>query len=411
MLWWTLRKLKSSAPEARLAAIKDLVGNPDPRALDGIISCLQDSATSVVSAAVEALSTSADSRAQIALASCLESSDTEFRRRTAEALIKYPYNPLIFQRMLRLELSKKCEEHGWAASFASNLTDSASIQFFLSLMEEKDYYLRMGGAKAMGRVGVAALPHLLNRKEKKDDYTTSSALKEIRDPNAVEPLIKAVETRHPKYRAIPEALGEIGDPRATKCLAELFNSEKSEAVAIALKKLGWTPTTDSERAYIAAYNRDWNTLVNLGSVSTEGLLKMLTHYMGAPPEAYEVASKIADERAIDLLLAKLGEVVKHRKREKIDGIYSEEYKTRSEPSDPSEVRRIYNTLLHVLERNVQRLPVAALEKISDLEDSLIVVMQEYASCRGRPDEVLSQSVAVDFSSARQLAKQELVRRR
>ena len=114
----------------------------------------------------------------------------------------------------------------------------------------------------------------------------AKALGEIGDVIAIEPLIMSLQDDALSVNlSAVLALGKLKDPRAIEPLLRTFNhsflssssiSGESEYLSVikkpmrksasmALKSLGWEPTTDRQRRLLAIVNEEWAEAVRLGA--------------------------------------------------------------------------------------------------------------------------------------------------
>ncbi|MCJ7698992.1 HEAT repeat domain-containing protein, partial [Candidatus Bathyarchaeota archaeon] len=99
--------------------------------------------------------------------------------------------------------------------------------------------------------------------------------------HTVELLIEALNANRQDsigWERIAEVLGGIGDARAAKPLAEALKDEEwrvRSMAAYSLKKIGWTPSNDEEKAYYLIGRNDWDELVKLGETAVQPLLAIL----------------------------------------------------------------------------------------------------------------------------------------
>jgi HEAT repeat protein len=166
----------------------------------------------------------------------------------------------------------------------------------MAALRDKDVGVRSAAAEALGKIedprAVEPLLEVLKDKDRtyrgKDHYVlwrAVEALGKIGDPRAVEPLAKALSYRFGEDRdgsielkvkqAMAEALGKIGDVGARKSLVAALKDDDAdvrEAAAQALKSLGWKPTKDTHRAWLAFVGGKWDELVSLGAASVEPLV-------------------------------------------------------------------------------------------------------------------------------------------
>ncbi|MGH9425032.1 MAG: HEAT repeat domain-containing protein, partial [Terriglobia bacterium] len=126
---------------------------------------------------------------------------------------------------------------------------------------------------------------------------------------AVEPLLKVFDCwRYCEQEKAAEALGRIGDRRAIKPLVTVFRGNdvyRKKYAAQALKRLGWQPADDTERAILAISVGEWSEVILVGSAAVEALIAALKSGWCDYHEAKQVLrglKETADERAVKPLL-------------------------------------------------------------------------------------------------------------
>lgn len=131
------------------------------------------------------------------------------------------------------------------ATFALAEIGNPAVDLLIEATQNKDNYVRMNSAYALGLIGnEKAVPTLNKLLKDKDDTVrmdASGALRMIASPKAVDPLIKSLKDKEWKVREnSAEALGKIGDERAIEHLSPMLNDENknvSMKAEIALEKI------------------------------------------------------------------------------------------------------------------------------------------------------------------------------
>jgi hypothetical protein len=133
------------------------------------------------------------------------------------------------------------------------------------------------------------------------------ALGEIRDPQAVEPLIRNLRDRSVEVRwEAALALGEIGDERAIgPLLPGLRDHDRyvRYGTALALSKLGWKPENPGDQAYHLLGLQDWAGIAALGPSAIPALaLALKDRERTVRRRAVEVLGEIGDKAAIPAII-------------------------------------------------------------------------------------------------------------
>ena len=152
-----------------------------------------------------------------------------------------------------------------------------------ALSYEKDWKVRKAAAEALGQIG---------------------------DNRATEPLVAALKDRDADVRRrAARALEQIGDARAVEPLVATLKDPLyfvREKAAEALESLGWQPGDDTQRTLRAIARREWKELVGLGAVAVEPLVAALKDYnRDIQQAAAEALGEIKDARAVEPLAAAL----------------------------------------------------------------------------------------------------------
>ncbi|ODS34714.1 MAG: heat repeat-containing PBS lyase [Candidatus Scalindua rubra] len=308
----------------------------DPRAVEPLIKALGDKDWDVRDKAAKALGNIGDSKAVEPLIKALRDEEYYVREWTAYALGKIgkpdAVGPLIKALADDFECVRK--EAAWALGEIGK----PAVEPLIEALGDEDSDVRQGAAKALNRIGwrpsldseisyyfiakrdweflvslgsIAVEPLI---KALGDKYTivrekAAETLGNIGDASAVEPLIQALrDTKYSVRMMAAEALGNIGDSKAIEPLIKALRDEEyyvRERTAYALgkigkpaveplvktledascfvrmraaeilEKIGWRPSLDREKSYYFIAKTDWESVVLLGSIAVEPLIKAL----------------------------------------------------------------------------------------------------------------------------------------
>lgn len=211
------RLQKDDDPGVRRAAVVALGALGHRSALKALVAALSDSDEDVRLAAVRALAENPDRRAAPYLAKLLRDSSREIQLECIHAL-----------------------------GLCADSERAQDLQVFLNCDDEE---LELAAVEAVARLGDrTALPRLLEMLEQATGAESDErwacrivdALRRLKDPRAVLPLIELLGSRSDRVRTrAAEALGAIGDPTALEPLADRFGQEPSTtALAGIVKALG-----------------------------------------------------------------------------------------------------------------------------------------------------------------------------
>jgi HEAT repeat protein len=251
---WVLDRdgvLVDFAVARRLAAVTALGTIDDPSAEDGLVRALADDDPRVRRGAVEALAPTPGAHAAKALAKAMahwSTPDSESARLAALELLvgladelnAVEYGQALVQRRHDEGLTAE-ERTAVSRLFAADSGPVAEIFARelvqrLAAREESDRRLVRETLIAMGRVCVGPLVSVLGDPGRR--RAAASALGEIRDPQAVVPLIDVLSNGDPDVRpSAARALGAIRDPRALEALARASGDPSSDVRDAALEAL------------------------------------------------------------------------------------------------------------------------------------------------------------------------------
>lgn len=141
----------------------------------------------------------------------------------------------------------------------------------IKALGHKNLDIQWQASSALAGLGTEGMNHLLAALHSRNKHTrlgVIEALGEIRDPRAVDPLIGLLGDNDNEVRwEAALALGEIADPRAFGPLeATLRDPDRyvRHGSAIALEKMGWSPDSPVDRAFLLAGKQEWNALAFIG---------------------------------------------------------------------------------------------------------------------------------------------------
>ncbi len=214
MIWLTMRRLKSSSPDARTAAARKLGEARARQAVPALLRTLGDEDPVVRTAAAEALTRIPHPAAADPLAATLESAATPRTGKTETGLGEF---------------------RALAEAIAAQGKDAVQPAIRLLTSQHKD--ARLWAAWALGRIGssdaVPALAACLEDRRSEVRREAALALGAIADDTGLRPLVGALDSRDPETRrAAAEALRWFDDDRSLQAL-EAATRDSDEDVQLA----------------------------------------------------------------------------------------------------------------------------------------------------------------------------------
>jgi len=142
----------------------------------------------------------------------------------------------------------------FAARALGNIGDPEALNPLIKALSDKHVLVRCSAARALGRLGDArAVDPLVNALENNDflvQRSAAEALGELGDLKAVDPLINALGNEDSYIQTgAANALARIGQAAIHKLVAKLGEPKMGPMVAEVLKELNWQPSSEQEKAY------------------------------------------------------------------------------------------------------------------------------------------------------------------
>jgi HEAT repeat protein len=305
----------------RISAPSALRKIGDPTAVGPLIQSLSDDNYLVRASAIAALVHFADVRAITPIVQRLQDSDPHVRREAAYALGVIGDSSVV--RPLIAALNDNLDEDGRApAGDALCVIEAPVTEELIRALQDRfvspDEWCRSSfidsAVDALGRLkareAVPVLVQLLTRDDLR--WAAASALAEIGDPAAVEPLIGCMSSMQTLVPVI-KALAKLGDDRAARPIQTVLTSENVPgylkiAAAGALTRLGIGSTRDvlidgmkAEESIVPATAAEI-----LGNIKEEKALPLLDEALADPDSEVRFAAAVAlahlrDRRALDIL--------------------------------------------------------------------------------------------------------------
>ncbi len=311
-----INTLKRGDGGSRVRAARALGMIGDVRAVEPLIQALKDEDVNVRIAAAEALGSIKDARAVEPLIQALKDGNWSYRVRAARALgmigdvrAVEPLIQALKDECYRME--KRSIENIKNMLWALEKIGEPAVESLVQALKDKNGHFRWGAASALEKIGwlpkntMEKVLYLIGKSEWDDVAIVGKP--------AVESLIQALNDSDSYIRmGAARALGKIGDLRAVEPLVPLLREkdprdEKGKvlgAAAEALDRLGWKPENDLDRVYYLMAKGEWEKLAELGKVAVEPLLEAL-HYgwnYDLRVGAAKTLGMIGDRRAVEPLL-------------------------------------------------------------------------------------------------------------
>jgi hypothetical protein len=187
------------------------------------------------------------------------------------------------------------------------LKEKRDIHELIRSLRYPDLDIQWQAAAALGEMGTAGIDHLLEAlrkaRNKQEKLGVIEALGEIRDPQAVPELLRALKDPDNEIRwEAALALGEIGEKTTIPALTDGLKDPDRfvrYATAIALEKIGWEPENDTQHAYLHLGKQEWEKLAAVGAPAIEPLsLALKDRNSGVRENAVHVLGEIGSPEAI-----------------------------------------------------------------------------------------------------------------
>ncbi len=294
MLWWKVRRLKSSNVQTRSETARSLGASGESGAVPALVAALQDESAEVRRAAAAALAQLGHPAAAEPLCAALVRACSRSAGRRADAgdtaepgelataaaaLGSHAVTPLV-----HLLADEGKEVRRWAAHALGLAGDAAARDPLIARLADSRSEVRREAALALSRLrDDAALAPLVTALAHKDADTrraAAEALGHLGSEDAVDALVKAAEDpSEPIQRAAVGALGRIGGVPAAAGLRKVIDgtTRKSvrEAAAAALASMRVESSEPADRARLAVIAGRFDAAVAQGAIAVPALTEAL----------------------------------------------------------------------------------------------------------------------------------------
>ncbi len=284
----------------------------DPLAVEPLIAALNDADHGVRDHAASSLGKIRDPRAVVPLIAAFKDTngntgvDVGVRESAAAALVT-----IGTVRSLAVSCLGKIKDPRAIEPLIADLTDAGP-----------DLGFRAGAASALEMIGAPAVDRLIAALKDADTDVrdlAASALGNIKDPRAIEPLIRALKGRHGIYDFFPgsaaSALVNIGTPAVEPLIAALRDADRDvrKLAVFALGNIGDPRAVEPIIAALKDGNTDFqntaaSALAEIGAPAVEPLIALLKDTdVNVRLSAASALGMIKDQRSFEALLAGLRE--------------------------------------------------------------------------------------------------------
>ena len=291
MLFWKLRQLRARSPEKRRDAARDLGRSDDPRAVAALAEALADPADIVVAAAAEGLLGAGPGglgALLIELRAAGRREGGQAWRRITGSLAAAREVPVVDHLTRGLDSLPPALRRE-AVRVLAILGDPKAMPALVRAMGDADEGVVAEAVEALGRSGPAAVPAMIAALEGAGITArrcVANALGRRPGPGVVEALVPALADRDAEVRrSAARSLGELKDPRSLDALLAALRDTSGGVAQEAAAAVGNIGDPRAVGPLVAAARGQTSQGANLAVV--------------------EALGRLADPRALDLLLQRL----------------------------------------------------------------------------------------------------------
>ncbi|MDP6380223.1 MAG: HEAT repeat domain-containing protein, partial [Phycisphaerae bacterium] len=299
----------------RAAAAKALGNIGDARAMEPLIGSLKDNRFEVRREAAEALGKIKNTRAIEALIASLEDTQSSVQANSAQALAGFK-DPRCTEPLLEALNDEAPEVRYWAVRGVAPLKDDRCFEPLVEALKDENAEVRQAAVEGLAMLGADAIePLIMEALHEKDPIVMeviAKAFVRIGTP-AVEALLEALaDDNWQVRRAAAEALGRIGDTRATKPLVNIMEVKDNNVRPVAIQALGRIKEAGAAGAVVEVLGdqlQDVSTgaFVGMGEGAIAPLLEAVQKHESRRVRrgAAEVLGVIGNPAAVDALVGAL----------------------------------------------------------------------------------------------------------
>ena len=272
--------LQSSVPAVRANAAAALGRAGEKSVVPALIVALNDSEKSVRCAAAKALGSLRDLRAAPALANALSDNNSNVRFYAAHALgeIADPKATDALLAALRDAEWSVRDEAAWALRQTGDARIAAPLAAMLKEKHAPVTHIVWLLQQVGGKQAVAPLAALLADRETETRMRAVNALSELRAPQGIDPLVRALKDGDPGIRrAAAEGLLRIGGERIEQPLTELLAREEDPGVrAVAEKAVAKMTRSEALAAHWSFDDKSTTVAKDISSRAVDGEIRGCT---------------------------------------------------------------------------------------------------------------------------------------
>jgi HEAT repeat protein len=320
MLWWTLRKLKSSAAEDRIAAAEELGNARENKAVPALIERLEDESDAVRLSSARALGKIGHPASVGALALALKAC-----RKNAgggKGTDQVPPSQVLAEALagagaaavgdlIKLLEVEDRDVRRWAVHALGLTRDPRAVEPLCRKLEDSRSEVRRTAIQALADTGqTAALPALIRSVAHKDPETRQAAARALgilADPAAADALAAAVRDSNEGVQLSALAsLGRIGGSQAISVLSYALESGRKslrEAASALLVPGALAVNSAADRAALAIAAMDFGRAEAEGAAAVNPLIDALgSRDAGKRLKAAQALGRLQDGKCIAALL-------------------------------------------------------------------------------------------------------------
>jgi len=208
----------------------------------------------------------------------LDDSDEDVAGEAAKSLDRFGWQPEDMVLRIKYLLSRRDRQDDLVA------LGKDAVPVLVEMLQSENTWQAVRAAEALGKIrnpqAVEPLMVALEDSPSELQHAAAQALGNIKDPRAVQALIACLKKEERLAIEAAEALARIADPRAMEALSALLRkeaepTEKAKATAEALKQLKWHPDGPNDRVLLFLALGDSDSIAAMGKDAADPLVQLL----------------------------------------------------------------------------------------------------------------------------------------
>ncbi len=327
MLWWTLRKLRSSDPAARAAGARRFGNSKERQAVPELLRLLEDESLPVRYAAAEALGKIGHSSAAEPLAKALSNAPRSVKHRGSQTRREnggYDYEifaralvglgPAACDPLFEVLGSEDREARRWAVVALGLIRDPRAVNPLAERLDDARSEVRKAAVQALKGIGgppvAERLTKALGHRDPETRRAAAEALGVLRSTDAGAALASAVRDPDEGVQlAALDALTKIGGVHALEAMRMALETGRRavrDAAAAALRSEAFQKAGPEERAAVAVLRGDIQAALCQGEAAVGPLAEALeSRDPGRRLQAARALGQLRSQRAVPNLLRAL----------------------------------------------------------------------------------------------------------